>query len=189
MSHFVAVYDACVLYPAPIRDLLMRLAMSGLFRARWTERIHQEWMQSLARDRPDLSMAQLQRTRELMDETVMDCLVTGYEGLQHGLQLPDEKDRHVLAAAIMCHAGTIVTYNVKDFPSSVLDGYGMTAQHPDQFIEHLLDLSPSAVIKAVKDQRTSLRNPSKTVEELFDTFLERGLATTVSRLREYANLL
>lgn len=29
---FGVVFDACVLYPAPLRDLLIRLARTGLFR-------------------------------------------------------------------------------------------------------------------------------------------------------------
>lgn len=47
MSQFAVVYDACVLYPAPLRDLLMHLAMTGLFRAKWTNAIHDEWITSL----------------------------------------------------------------------------------------------------------------------------------------------
>ncbi|SEH08118.1 Uncharacterised protein [Candidatus Venteria ishoeyi] len=41
MAYFSVVYDACVLYPAPLRDLLMRLALTDLFRAHWTDQIHQ----------------------------------------------------------------------------------------------------------------------------------------------------
>lgn len=88
MASFVAVYDACVLYPAPLRDLLLRLALTDLFRARWTERIHEEWMRSVLKDRSDLSAQQIQRTRELMDLSVPDCLVTGYEGLTKILICP-----------------------------------------------------------------------------------------------------
>ncbi len=44
MSKFTVVYDACVLYPAPLRDLLMRLALTDLFKAQWTEDIHEEWI-------------------------------------------------------------------------------------------------------------------------------------------------
>ena len=51
---FVVVYDACVLYPAPVRDLLMEIAISDLVQAKWTERIHQEWMTSLLKDRPEI---------------------------------------------------------------------------------------------------------------------------------------
>lgn len=95
MTNFTAVYDACVLYPAPLRDLLMRLAVTDLFRAKWTEAIHDEWTRSVLRDRPDLSADQLQRTRTLMNDNVRDCLVTGYEELIPALHLPDPDDRHV----------------------------------------------------------------------------------------------
>ena len=78
MATFAAVYDACVLYPAPLRDLLMHLALTDLFRARWTADIHEEWMRSVLRDRPDLSREKLERVRGLMDAHVRDCLVTGY---------------------------------------------------------------------------------------------------------------
>lgn len=189
MPGFVAVYDACVLYPAPLRDLLMRLALTGLYRARWTERIHEEWIAALLRQRPDLSPAVLCSTRQQMDAAVPDCLVRGYEHLEPGLTLPDVNDHHVLAAAILCGAGAIVTYNLKDFPAATLAPYGISAQHPDEFVEHAFDLSPAAVCTAVRDQRMSLKNPPKTVEELFDTFLQQGLATTVVALRPHANLL
>jgi hypothetical protein len=105
------------------------------------------------------------------------------------LKLPDAEDRHVLAAAILCHAGTIVTYNLKDFPDDVLAPYGISAQHPDQFIEHVHDLAPGALIKAVRDQRASLRNPAKTVDELLDCYLKQGLAATVAILRPNVELL
>jgi hypothetical protein len=72
VASFVAVFDACVLYPAPIRDLLMRLALTELFRARWTDRIHDEWIRSVLADRPEIAPAQLDRTRALMNEAVPD---------------------------------------------------------------------------------------------------------------------
>lgn len=100
MANFAAVYDACVLYPAPLRDLLLRLALTDLFRARWTDRIHEEWIRSVLENRPDLKPEQLERTRQLMNQAVPDCLVTGYEGLIDQLELPDPDDRHILAAAI-----------------------------------------------------------------------------------------
>lgn len=153
MASFVAVYDACVLYPAPLRDLLLRLALTDLFRARWTERIHEEWMRSVLKDRSDLSAQQIQRTRELMDLSVPDCLVTGYEGLIENLDLPDPNDRHVLAAAIRCQAGVIVTYNLKDFPQAALAGHGMEAQHPDDFVSHLHDLAPGSVCRSSRPAR------------------------------------
>ena len=186
MSNFVAVYDACVLYPAPLRDLLMHLALSGLFRARWTERIHEEWMRNVLFHRPDLAREKLERVRQLMDSHIEDCLVVGYEGLESRLVLPDPDDRHVLAAAILCGAGTIVTFNVKDFPDAALAPYGINAQHPDSFIEHAFGIDEAVVIAAVRDHRNSLRKPPMTVEELLDGYLKQGLAATVRLLRPHA---
>ncbi len=55
-SSFTAVYDACVLYPAPLRDFLIRLGLSGRFRARWSAQIHEEWKRNLLLNRPDLTI-------------------------------------------------------------------------------------------------------------------------------------
>ena len=104
VNRFTVVYDACVLYPAPLRDLLMRLALTDLYRARWSDQIYQEWMTAVLRNRPDLSREQLERTRSLMNAHVRDALVNGHQPLIPALELPDPDDRHVLAAAIKCGA-------------------------------------------------------------------------------------
>lgn len=189
MASFGAVYDACVLYPAPLRDLLIRLAQTGLFRAHWTADIHDEWTRNLLARRPDLTRERLQRTVRLMDEAVPDCLVTGYQALVPGLHLPDEKDRHVLAAAIVCRAGVIVTYNLKDFPADAVDPYGIEVQHPDEFVRHLFDLSPGAVCQAVCEQRSALTNPTRTVDELLDRLQAAGLTETVAALHTMRSVL
>lgn len=189
MANFVAVYDACVLYPAPLRDLLIRLAQTRLFRARWTSRIHEEWLGNLQRNRPDLSNEALERTRYLIDAAVADAIVTGFEPLEPAYMLPDPDDVHVLAAAVHCSAGVIVTYNVKDFPIETMAPLGISAQHPDEFVSHLFDLAPGAVAAVVRDQRAALRNPRRSVEELFDTFLSLQMAETVAQLRTMRELL
>ncbi len=189
MSNFTAVYDACVLYRAPLRDLLLHLALSDLFRAKWSDAIHDEWIRSLLRVRPDLSRDKLERTRELMDTSVRDCLVTGYEELIPSLTLPDPDDRHVLAAAIRSGADVIVTYNLSDFPAETLAKWGIEAQHPDEFIMHLLDLAPAVVCEAVKRQRSNLKNPPKTADELLESFEQQSLPQTVAVLRRFSALL
>ena len=102
MAGRTVLFDASVLYAAPVRDLLLELALSDLFRAKWTEQINDEWMSHLLANRPDLTAAQLARTRALMQAHVRDCLVEDYEALIDTLTLPDPDDRHVLAAAIIC---------------------------------------------------------------------------------------
>ncbi|MBT5229095.1 MAG: PIN domain-containing protein [Methylococcales bacterium] len=188
-SNFTAVYDACVLYPAPLRDLLMRLALKDLFRAKWTDEIHDEWIRNLLLKRPDIKPEQLDRTRQLMNKSVRDCLVEGYEDLIPSIQLPDVDDRHVVAAAITSNADVIVTFNLKDFPPKQLSQYNLEAQHPDDFIFNLLDLSPMLVVQAAAQQRASLKNPKKNVDEYLDTLLNQGLTQTVGILKQWRSMI
>jgi predicted nucleic acid-binding protein len=184
VSNFTAVYDACVLYPAPLRDLLMELALTDLFRARWSEEIHQEWIRNVLKNRPDLQESQLLRTKAFMDNNVRDALVIGFESLIPSLCLPDENDRHVLAAAIRCNSDVIVTFNLKDFPSDYLSSYDIEVQHPDEFILYLIDLYPVQVCKAVEKVRQRLRNPTMDCERYLANLLKQGLPQTVLRMRE-----
>ena len=166
---FVVVYDACVLYPAPLRDFLIRLATTGLFAARWSDRIQEEWIKNLLTARPDLTESQLHRTRDLMNQAVPDCLISDYERFEATLDLPDSDDRHVLAAAIVAHAQMIVTFNLKDFPSEALDPFGIEAIHPDRFVECQMDLREAAVIQTARAQRQSLKNPPCSAKQFSST--------------------
>ncbi|MBA3920721.1 MAG: PIN domain-containing protein [Nostocaceae cyanobacterium] len=187
MSVSTVVYDACVLYPAALRDLLIWLALTNLFQARWTEEIHNEWMRNVLKKRPDITLKQLTRTKNLMNNHIPNCLVTGYESIIPDLQLPDVKDRHVLAAAIHSSANIIVTFNLRDFPSTALAPYRIQAQHPDIFILDLLYLNSRAVCQAAARQRSSLKNPPKTVEDYLETLNQQGLTQTVAVLREFSD--
>ena len=189
VSSFTAVYDACVLYPAPLRDLLMHLAMTDLFRAKWSDMIHDEWTSNLLKNRSDLTAQQLAHTRNMMNAHVPDASVTDFEELIPSLKLPDPNDRHVLAAAIRGQADIIVTKNLKDFPAAALAPYGIEAQHPDEFVIHLLDLAPEVVCEAVRLHRQSLKRPPKTVAEFLATLELQEMPRTVEALRQFADSL
>lgn len=163
----------------------MHLAMTDLYRAKWTQQIHDEWMRNVLKDRQDLTYAQLERTRSLMDKNIRDCLVEGYEYLTPCLELPDTDDQHVLAAAIHSKSSVIVTFNLKDFPPASLDPYEIEAQHPDEFIAHLIDLNPALVLEAVRCCRASLKKPAMTQDEYLDCLLKQGLPETVTQLRQW----
>jgi predicted nucleic acid-binding protein len=164
-----ALLDACVIYPAPLRDLLMYLAVKDVYRPRWTDAIHEEWIRNVLERRPDLRRTQLERTRDLMNRNARDSLVTGYEGLIEGLTLPDPDDRHVLAAAIHAGAEVIVTFNLADFPADALAVHGLEGRHPDVFCCGLLDTSLDASLEPVRLQRLSLKNPPRDVPEFLGT--------------------
>ncbi|MCC9311695.1 PIN domain-containing protein [Kitasatospora sp. RB6PN24] len=167
---FVVVYDACVLYPNTLRDLLIRVARAGMVQAKWTEQILDEVDRALAGKVPD--EAKRRRLRELMNLAVRDCLVSGHEPLMEGLKLPDPDDRHVLATAIRAGAQVIVTSNLKDFPASCLDQWNVEAKSPDDFVLDLIGLDERVVYSCAQEIAAARRNPPVTFEDVL-TQLER----------------
>ena len=181
---FIVLYDACVLHPAPLRDLLIRIAHTGVAHARWSEQILDECFRGILARRPDLKPEALARTRELMNDAVSDCLVEGFENLIDGLSLPDLDDRHVLAAAIRAGAQVIVTTNLQDFPANALAPYHLEAKHPDDFVVETIDRAPALVAQILTEQAAALKNPPQTVLDLLRTLHDLGLVRTVAKLRE-----
>jgi predicted nucleic acid-binding protein len=161
----------------------MYLALTDLYRAKWTEEIHDEWIRNVLINRTDLNQEFLQRTRTLMNTHIRDCLVDGYQKLISILSLPDPNDRHVLAAAIHAKCSVIVTYNTKDFPQKILSQHDIEAQHPDEFIINLIDLSPDTICSSVKKHRLSLKNPPKTIDEYLAALEKQSLKKTTKQLR------
>lgn len=168
----------------------MHLALTDLFNARWTDKIHEEWIRNVLENREDLTRAQLERTRDLMDQSVRDPKVYDFEDLEGRFSdLPDKDDAHVIAAAVKSNSDAIITYNLKDFPSRVLDQYHIEAIHPDDFIQFQIDLNSGKVCEAIKRHRNSLRNPPKTVEEYLSCLKKQGLPQTVQTLEGYSALI
>ncbi len=189
-ARYTAILDACVLYPATLRDLLLSLARDGLFHARWSDRIQAEWVRSLLKRRPELGEAALRRTCELMAQAVPDSVVHGWQSIESGLLgLPDANDRHVLAAAICGHADAIVTFNLDDFPADALAPFAVQAQHPDDFLLNQLDLHPIAALKSVKLMRARWRNPQLTALDLAAAIEKLQMPLVAARLREVAELV
>ncbi|MGK3122814.1 PIN domain-containing protein [Candidatus Pantoea formicae] len=188
-SPYPVVLDACVIYPNMLRDLLMRLGLSGLYMPKWTATIHDEWQRNLVRNKPEVTSEKVKRIEALMDKALPDALVTGFEPLIPGLSLPDEDDRHVVAAAIKCNAEVIVTFNLKDFPAKSLDVLEIEAMHPDEFILDLIDLNRALVLKAVREQRKSLKNPAISSEQYLASLLKLGLPMTVRALESYTFMI
>ena len=182
-----ALLDADVLYRATIRDILLQLAKDDLFEAKWTSRIHDEWTAALKRNRPDIEEWRIESLRNKMDAETRDPHVFGFENLIETLYLPEDlNDRHVLAAAIVGRCSTIVTMNLGHFPAARLEPYKIRAQHPDEFLQMLLDEQPEAFCAALRLIRMRLRNPRYTVGEYLDSLAKAGLPGTTRELKKYA---
>ncbi len=160
------VLDACVLYPAALRDILLRAAEARFFSPIWSERILAEMFSALSRNRPDIPRERLVRLQDLMSAAFPEADV---ETDRVAMQLPDPDDSHVVAAAMAGHASTIVTLNVRHFPQSIVDVHTRAmVMTPDQFLLQLLREDPAAMIRVVRHAASSLKNPRLSAGEFLD---------------------
>jgi predicted nucleic acid-binding protein len=181
---FIVIYDANVLYPNTLRDLLIRIAQQPhLVQAKWTDEILDEMLRNLRKNQPDISEEKTDRLRELMNSAVRDCLVTGYQPLIETLDLPDPDDRHVLAAAIKVNAQLIVTRNRKDFPPRKLAQWGIRPKAPDDFVRDAMDLDPQAVWACVQQIVDSRKRRPVTVDDVLGELERDGLLASATALR------
>jgi len=185
----VVVYDACVLYPALLRDFLVRLALARCVRAHWSRKIQDEWKRNLLRNQPTLFPARLERTTNLMERALPSALIEPDEALIAILRLPDLDDRHVLATAIQCRPSVIVTFNLRDFPEEELAPFGIEAEHPDSLAVRLLWANQAGVIGAARKQRDELAKPKLDADEYLAALRRQGLVQTSTLLAKYRDRL
>ena len=189
-ARYTALLDACVLFPLAMVDSLMSLAEAGLYAAKWSTRIEEEWMLALETKRPDLK-GRLGTRRDAMREAVPDWEVpeTAWNAVVGSVQLPDPDDAHVLAAAIAGHADCIVTVNLRHFPDAAVGPYGVEVVDPDKFIINQWDLDQLAAVAAFKRMRARWKKPQATPEDFAQALERGGLPATAIRLREARELI
>lgn len=168
----IALYDACILYPFHLRNLLVQCAVDRLVDARWSEDIHDEWIRNLAANDPSVSIERLTATRHLMSAVLPDAMVSGYACHIAAINLPDADDRHVVAAAIAAGASLIITWNERDFPEAELARHKLRAQTPDALLMNLYAAVPDVVVAATANARQNLRRSRISAAEYLDA-LER----------------
>ncbi|MCC0056662.1 MAG: PIN domain-containing protein [Rhodobiaceae bacterium] len=183
ISTFTAFFDANVFYGARLRSLVLYVALTKIYRARWSNLVHDEWIRNLLADRTDLSEEDLQSTRDAMDAAIPDCLVEGFESLIECIELPDPDDRHVVAAAIMTRANVIVSFNLKDFPEEALAPYRLHARHPDEFLIEAYDIAPAIFVEAAREDFLHYGNPPLEFDEYLDSLKRGGVPMIAEKLR------
>ena len=180
----VAVFDACILYPFHLRNIIVQAAVDRLVEARWTDEIHNEWIWNLAAETPTIPIERLQKTRRLMNDALPGATISGYGDLVPTVSLPDPDDRHVVAAAIAGGASIIVTWNLRDFPTTALKKYGLRRQTPDAFLAGLYDDVPDLVIGSLANARRSLNKSRVSASDFIDILNHQKLTQLVTRLRK-----
>lgn len=179
---YTVLLDANVLYPIAVVDLILSLADTNLFHARWSDRIEAEAARNLAEKRPALA-DKIPGRFAAMRRAIPDCIIGRFDHLIDNLQLPDPDDRHVLAAAIVGHADAIVTFNLKDFPTAYVRQYGIEVLHPDDFVMNQIDLDQVACLAAIKAMRAGWNSPAYTAMQLVEFYARIGLTQTSDFLR------
>lgn len=189
-ARYTALLDACVLYPIAICDALMSVAATGIYAAKWTQRIDEEWTRNLEAQRQK-PPGTFDFRRDQMRTACRDweVLIEAWAPLESCIVLPDPKDRHVLAAAIAGHADCIITANLKDFPAEILGPLGIEAVHPDSFLVAQLDRDAFRVLPAFKGMRSRLKDPAYTPATFADAMERNGLIETAQFLRQALELI
>lgn len=177
---FTCVLDTNVIYPVEIRDLLFWFAHFDLFTPKWSLHIFDEWEDVM--HRKGVMDKEIKKRTNRANLAFPDALVINYEPLINGLTLPDEKDRHVLAAAIKTNANIIVTNNLKDFPKDYLASFGLAEKSADDFIADIIDLNHEKSTEAFKKLVLNRRNPDLDEFEVLDNFRKNGLTESANYL-------
>jgi predicted nucleic acid-binding protein len=178
----IVVYDACVLYPFHLRNLLVQLAVDGVVAARWTDAIHDEWIRNLVTG-SGISRARLVVTRNLMKAVLPHADVSAYETHAEGLALPDPKDHHVVAAAIAARASIIVTWNIRHFPEAEMARQNIAVRDPDRFLADLCGEDFETIAAVVEAARLNLRRSEPSPEEYLQALENQGLTTFIAMIR------
>src|SRR5690606_6726183 len=177
---FTCVLDTNVIYPIDIRDLLFWFASYDLFTPKWSKHIFNEWENVMKRKGiPD---EEIKKRVSKAQHAFPDALVTNYEPLVDSLELPDEKDKHVLAAAIKTNANIIVTNNLKDFPNDYLSRFGLKAKSADDFITDIIDLNHELAVEAFRTLVVNRSNPNLDEFEILDRLRKNGLTDSANYL-------
>jgi len=184
-ARFTAVLDANVLYPVVLRDYLLWLAVYELYTPKWSNRLLDEFAEIFNRVNLNISPSQVKKQIDLMNTVCPNALVEKYESLMDTIELPDENDRHVVAAAIKCNANVIVTNNLKDFPKEFLIGFDLTAIGPDNFIADIIDLDPKLCREAFREMVLSKTKPPYDELDYLEIFRRNGLEQSASELSRF----
>ena len=180
---FKAVLDTNVIYPIVIRDLLFWFAFYELYTPKWSSTIFEEWKNVMLRK--GLSNEEVEKRTQRANDAFPDALVSNYEGLMTSLTLPDEDDRHVLAAAVKSNADVIVTNNLKDFPEEYLKSFGVKAKSADDFLTDIIDLNPEIAIKAFKEMVLNRKNPNMDEFEVLESLRKVELFDTANYIHAF----
>jgi predicted nucleic acid-binding protein len=177
--------DANALYASALRDIFIELTLDGVISLRWSPTVLDELSRALVRTRPEYTPEKALRLVAAMTGALPDAWVLPPEASAITVSLPDAGDVHVVLTAHHGGCGTILTFNVDDFPAAALDQLQppLAAVHPDAFLARMLTTQPAAVISVIERVRQNLHSPPMTVAQYADSLGRSGLLQTAELVR------
>jgi PIN domain-containing protein len=183
----IAVFDACILYPFHLRNIVVQAAVDRLVEARWTDEIHDEWIRNLVASTPAIPIQRLRITQRLMNDALPTATVSGYKDHIQAVNLPDPDDRHVVAAGIAAGASVILTWNLRHFPVKELKKFGLRKETPDAFLADLYDKIPDLTIGSLAHARQNLSKTRVSASHFIDILNNQKLAQLAKRVQKHLN--
>ena len=181
----VAVFDACILYPFHLRNIVVQAAVDRLVEARWSDAIHDEWIRNLAASAQAIPAERLETTRRLLNKVLPTAMVDEYEHHIPALDLPDPNDRHVVAAGIAAGASVILTWNLRHFPVKALRKHGLRKETPDAFLSDLYDEIPVLMIGSLANARRNLTKTQVSALDFVDILRNQRLVELANRIQRH----
>lgn len=177
---FTCVLDTNVIHPIVVRDVLLWFAQYDLYTPKWSEHIFEEWINLMKIKQ--VPQEEIQKRISVINRAFPDAMVKNYHGLIKGLELEDEKDKHVLAAAIKTNANLIVTNNLRHFPEHYLNTFGLAAKSADDFATDIIDLNPKRALDAFMQMVSLKKKPELDAYQVLDLLRSNGMTQSANYL-------
>ena len=187
----IATIDSCILYSMGIRSFIMWLSINKVFQPIWSETIHQEWILALSKNKNSpykIDPTILLNIKRLMNYHSPHSTITDYEDISYNLSLPDKNDSHVLAAAIKSNSQFIVTFNLRDFPTSYIEQFNIKIIHPDDFLVLIYKNNKNDFIKSFEQMLSVFKNPKINIVEQCAFFKKLKLTKTADKILKHYKL-
>ncbi len=160
----LVVLDACVLANFSLCDTLLRLAEPPrLYEPKWSEEIIREATRTMESKLGWPRSLTVYLEAELRAHFA-EAWIRGYEALIPQMT-NDEKDRHVLAAAVHHQVPIIVTFNLRHFGPEHLETWGVRALHPQSFLTEIFRQESTLVMTKLEQQAA---DRGRTLRQLLD---------------------
>ena len=195
----LVIFDACVLLPSRLSDVLFDLMLESLYFAYWTGDVEAEFLRNWPQVHPDASKSGAKRLKAFRRATNNGHLITGYDDNAFMACVPTrvhDSDRHLIAAALVMvngldeednparHKVMIVSDNTKHLAVADARKLGIEVIKAGAFLDRLFDAAPDRTCLAIAKSLSDLKKPPYSKTELVAALRLHGAKATAEGLKQ-----